>query len=512
MAINYREILRLKQLGYSQRSIAASVGCARSTVQRIFERLDENGDALEYLLEQSDQAIAQALFPTSTMPSIRKSPDYTHVHKELAKNGVTLSLLWNEYCEQCYAAKEIPLMYTQFCLHYREYAEQNKATMHITHKPGEQMEVDWAGDPAKITDAETGTEVPAFIFVAVLSCSGYAYVEAFLNESQESWITAHVHAYRYFGGVTRILVPDNLKTGVTKHTREDVVLNHTYQELAEHYSTCILPARVRRPKDKPKAEGTVGVASTWITAALRNRTFFSLHELNAAIAEKLELLNDRPFEKKPGSRRSVFEEEEKAFLLPLPQHAYEFATWKIATVQYNYHVSVEKMFYSVPCEYIKQKVDVRLTNSTVELFYNGNRIASHVRLKGRPGQYSTVAEHMPESHQKYLQWDGERFTAWAAKIGPNTETVVKAILSAHKIEQQGYRACLALLKSADKYSVSRLEAACKKALNYTPSPSFKAIQTILKSGSDRLADDPAPASRSSSFAFTRGASYYGGDK
>ena len=337
-------------------------------------------------------------------------------------------------------------------------------------------------------------------------------MEAFLNEAQESWITAHVHAYRYFGGVTRILVPDNLKTGATKHTRDDVVLNRTYQEMAEHYSTCILPTRVRRPKDKPKAEGTVGVVSTWITAALRNRTFFSLHELNAAIAEKLELLNDRPFSKKPGSRRSVFEEEERAFLLPLPVHAYEFATWKVATVQYNYHVSVEKMFYSVPCEYSKHQVDVRLTSSTVEIFYNGTRVASHIRLKGRPGQYSTVAEHMPESHQKYLQWDGRRFTEWAAKIGPNTETVVKAILASHKIEQQGYRACLALLKSADKYSVIRLESACAKALSYTPSPSFKAIQTILKSGNDKLLDEPAASSYASSFAFTRGAAYYGGDK
>lgn len=249
MATNYREILRLAKLGYSQRSIAASAGCARSTVQRVLERAESNPHTLEELLALSDKGIQQALFPASSIPSMRKPPDYERVHRELAKNGVTLSLLWNEYCEECYASKELPLMYTQFCLHYREYAQQTKATMHLDHKPGEQMEVDWAGDAAKVTDPETGSQTPAYLFIAVLSCSGYAYVEAFGDQGQESWITGHVHAYRYFGGATRILTPDNLKTGVTRHGKGEVILNPTYQEMAEHYNTCILPARVRHPKD-----------------------------------------------------------------------------------------------------------------------------------------------------------------------------------------------------------------------------------------------------------------------
>lgn len=228
MATNYREILRLAKLGYSQRSIAVSAGCARSTVQRVLERAESNPHTLEELLALSDKGIQQALFPASFIPSTRKPPDYERVHRELAKNGVTLSLLWNEYCEECYASKELPLMYTQFCLHYREYAQQTKATMHLDHKPGEQMEVDWAGDAAKVTDPETGSQTQAYLFIAVLSCSGYAYVEAFGDQGQESWITGHVHAYRYFGGAPRILTPDNLKTGVTRHGKGEVILNPTY--------------------------------------------------------------------------------------------------------------------------------------------------------------------------------------------------------------------------------------------------------------------------------------------
>ena len=508
----YREILRLHSLGTSQRSIASCCGCSRNTVANVLQHAQEQGLTWPLPEKATDEILARELFPREPQVSGRRSPDYEHVHKELAKSGVTLSLLWSEYCEQCRNSGEIPYMYTQFCFYYRQFAEQKKATMHLEHKPGEQMEVDWAGDPAKICDPDTGKVQPAFVFIAALSCSGYAYVEAFLDEGEESWICGHVNAFRYFSGVTRILVPDNLKTGVDRHTYDDIVLNRSYQELAEHYGTCILPARVRHPKDKPRAEDTVGIISTWIIAALRNRTFFSLYELNDAIREKLKVFNNKPFQKKPGSRAQAFADEEKAFLLPLPVQPYEFAVWKTATVQYNYHIAVDKMFYSVPCAYIKQKVDVRVSHSTIEAFFGVTRIASHVRLHGKPGQYSTVTDHMPESHQQYLQWDGERFCSWASKVGPHTETVVKVILASHKIEQQGYRSCLALLKLGDVYSVSRLEAACARALQYTPSPSFKSIQTILKSGSDRLVEESAEKKSTDNYAFTRGASYYGGDK
>ena len=302
----------------------------------------------------------------------------------------------------------------------------------------------------------------------------------------------------------------NLKTGVTRADAYEPEINRTYHEMAEHYQTAVLPARVRKPKDKPGVEGSVGVISTWIIAALRNWKFFSIDELNDAAKEKLDELNNKPFQKKPGSRASVFLAEEAPLLQPLPDRPFEFAEWKICVVAYNYHVSVDKMFYSVPFEHVKKQVDVRLTSLTIEVFLNSARIASHIRRYGHPGQYSTLPEHMPEDHRKYTQWNQERFLSWARGIGGNTLAVVKAILESRKIEQQGYRSCMALLKLADKYSVQRLEAACKRALTYTSSPSFKSVQTILATGQDNLPEEK-PRVTSSEFGFTRGSEYYGGE-
>lgn len=508
----YREILRLHSLGISQRSIAASCSCSRNTVSSVINRAQDRGLVWPLPEDVTDSKIQKLLLSGGGTTSAHKLPDYEYIHREMAKSGVTLSLLWNEYCEGCRLGGEIPFMYTQFCKYYRDFVSISKATMHIDRKPGEQMEVDWAGQTAGIIDNITGNIIPAYVFVATLSCSGYAYVEAFLSQNQECWIAAHVNTYMYFGGVTRILIPDNLKTGVEKPDWYTPIINKTYHEMAEHYGTAVLPARVRKPKDKPFVEGTVGVISTWILAALRRYQFFSLYELNAAIREKLEEFNRKPFQKKPGNRLSVFLEAEKPLLLPLPQKPFELAVWKIATVAFNYHISVEKMQYSVPYEYIKHKVEVRITKSTVEVFYGGNRICSHARLSGYPGQYSTIPEHMPEDHRKYTQWNAERFLSWAQGIGKNTVAVVCAILASRKIKQQGYKACMALLKLADKYSIDRLENACKRALRYTPNPSFKSIQTILATGQDKIVEESPAPDTSSEFGFTRGAGYYGGAK
>jgi transposase len=373
------------------------------------------------------------------------------------------------------------------------------------------MEVDWAGKTMEISDNMTGETIPVYLFVSVLSYSGYAYAEGFLNRNQQNWIAAHVNAYRHYGGVARILVPDNLKTGVIKADNQNPVINEVYREMAEHYGVAILPARVRRPKDKPVVESTVGIITTWILAALRNWKFFTLNELNDAVHEKLDELNRKPFQKKPGSRMSVFTEEEKPLLEPLPVKPYEMSEWKICVVAFNYHVSLDKMFYSVPHEYIKKEVNVRLTHTTVEVFWGGDRIASHIRKYGHQGQYTTLPEHMPEDHRKYTQWNAERFNSWARSIGENTAAAVKAILESRKIEQQGFRACMALLKLADKYTPARLEAACKRAFTYTVSPSFKSIQTILATGQDRLTDAEEPEhDPSSDYGFTRGPGYYGG--
>ena len=321
---------------------------------------------------------------------------------------------------------------------------------------------------------------------------------------------AHVHMYEYLGGVPRILIPDNTKTAVI-HNNDWYTpqLNQTYHEMAEHYNTAILPARIRAPKDKPNAEGTIRVISTWITAALRNEQFFSLDELNRAIREKLEEFIHRPFQKKEGSRLELFLEDEKPLLAPLPATRFELSDWKTATVQFNYRISVDGMLYSVPYEYIKKKVDVKATDTTIEIFYNHNRIASHCRLKGRPGQYSTITEHMPEEHQKYLERSGDRFRKWAERIGINTYTVVNAILTSKRVEQQTYRSCMGLLKLTDKYSEALLEAACKKALSYTSSPSYKSIENILVTGSVKTEPESSGSKTThKAHGITRGADYY----
>ena len=302
-----------------------------------------------------------------------------------------------------------------------------------------------------------------------------------------------------------------LHTTAVDHKKSDwytPVLHRTYHEMAEHYNIAILPARVRKPKDKPNVEGSVGNISTWITAALRNEQFFSLGELNAAIRERLNIYNANSFQKKECSRRGLFLGEEQPLLAPLPAAPFELAEWKQATVQFNYHIAVDQMYYSVPYQYIKDKVDVRVTDTTIEVFCHHDRIASHRRLYGRPGQYQTLTEHMPQDHQKYLEWNGDRFRRWADKIGPCTRKTVDAILTSGKVEQQSYRSCMGLLRLAEKYSRARLEQACERALSYTGRPSYKSIKNLLVPLKEPPATD-VPEESSRPQGITRGARYYG---
>ena len=391
----YREIIRLTGLGFSQRDIMASCGVAQKTVVKVQKRAKELNLSWPLDDAMTDTELQRLMFSKENKVSPNKRiPDYAYIHKELLRNGVSKKLLWTEYMEDCRANGEEPLMYSQFCYHIQQDEQKRRAAMHINRKPGEQVEVDWAGASATVIDPDTGEIIKAYIFVGVMTYSQYAYVEAFLDMKQKSWINAHVHMYEYFGGVARILVPDNCKTAVVHNGGfKDQQINETYQEMAEHYGTAIIPARVRAPKDKPNAEGTVGNISTWIIAALRDEQFFSLAELNRAIRDKPELFNQRLFQKKEGSRRSLFLGEEKPLLAPLPATRFELSDWKTATVQFNYHISVDGMLYSVPYEYIKKKVDVKVTDTTIEIFYNHNRSASHRRLKGRSGQHSTITEH-----------------------------------------------------------------------------------------------------------------------
>jgi transposase len=508
---NYREILRLKSLGINNTQIAENCGCTRPTVISVLRRAGEIGLDYRQTTQLSDKELQQRLIPKAASKPEYKMPDYEYVHREMAKSGVTLNLLWLEYCEECRKSQELPYQSTQFNKYYGDYVQKTNATKHIEHKPGEVMEVDWAGTKAEIIDTDTGEVIPASLFIAVLPYSGYAYAEGFFTEKEDSWIAGHVNAYRHFSGVTRILRPDNLKAGITKNTREETVVNKIYLEMAEHYGTAVLPARVRRARDKSTVEGSVKMITTWIIAALRNEKFYSLGELNAAIKEKLDLFNHKPFQKKEGSRHSVFLQE-KHFLMPLPKHHFELAEWRQATVQTNYHIACLKQNYSVPFEYIGRRVDVRITKNTVEVFFSGNRISSHPRLHGPNNQYSTLDGHMPPNHRPDAEWTGDRFRNWAAKYGENTVAAVNVFLGNFKIEQQSYKSCRALLHLADKYSAQRLEDACRKAFAYTSRPSLKSVQTILKSGQDKLQQPEPSAPRSSAYGFSRGSEYYGGDR
>ena len=511
----YREILRLKSLNFSERNIALSCGVSRNTVSKVLKRANELN--IQWPLEQdvTDATLEEILFPKTKSATNKRMPDFDYIRKELLRNGVNKKLLWVEYCEECRMNNDDPLQYSQFCYYIQQNEQKRRATMHIPRKPGEQIEVDWAGDPAHIIDPDTGEVINAWIFVGVLTYSQYAYVEAFINEKTANWIKAHIHMFEFFGGTTPMLVSDNCTTAVNheKSTWYTPELNTTYHEMAEHYNIAILPARVRKPKDKPNVEGSVGKISTWITAALRNEQFFSLAELNEAIREKLTAFNSRKFEKKECSRHSLFLGEEMPLLAALPATPFEVCEWKQATVQFNYHIAVDKMYYSVPFKYIKDRVDVRITDTTIEIFFNHNRIASHKRLYGRPGQYSTVQEHMPEDHQKYLEWDGNRFRKWADSIGANTRKVVDAILTSGRIEQQSYRSCMGLLRLADRHSPKLLEEACKRALSYSSSPSYKSINNLLvamKSNPENYNSDYTATDKPTPRGITRGARYYGG--
>jgi transposase len=503
--IKIREILRLKSLGIGIRATAESCNCSRNTVRDVLRTAEIQGITWPLPGEMDDLNLASLIYPSAEGLVNRKpEPDYEYIHNELKYPHANLRLLWTEYRRQ----QPDGLAYSQFCNRYGEWAAKTKAVMHIDHKPGEEMFVDWAGAKMKVIDRETGEIKEACIFVSTIGASAYPYVEAFPSEGLENWITAHVHALKYYGGVPRLLVPDNLKTGVKKSCNYDPELNKTYLELSEHYGCAIVPARSRKPKDKAPVEGTVGNISTWIIAALRHQKFFSFNELNLAIREKLGEYSETPFQKKDGSRRSAFVEIDMHALRPLPSKHYEMATWKLATVSFNYHIEVDKMYYSVLYTYIQKKVDVKITTFAIEIYSNNVRICTHQRLQGKAGQYSTNPEHMPPNHREYVSWDSDRFLAWACKIGDNTRELIQKVLASKKIEQQSYKSCFGLLKLADRYTTFRLENACQKALALR-SPSYTTVNNILKNGMDKVTKEPTVKNNIITInSNVRGAGYY----
>ena len=406
-------------------------------------------------------------------------PDYSSLHQELKQKGVTLLLLWQEY-EEVYKKKAY--RYARFCAKYKEWLGRQKPSMRQTHRAGEKLFIDYCGPTLEVIDPTTGEIRSAAIFVAVLGASNYTYVEATWDQKLPNWIGSHVRAFEFFGGVPALLIPDNLRSAVTKANRYEPQLNQTYTDLARHYETAIIPARPYKPKDKAKVENAVLVVERWILARLRHQAFVGLAELNAAIRALLLELNHRPFKKLPGTRASQFEALDKPALKPLPQKSYELAQFSKARVHVDYHIEVEGHYYSVPHSLIKQIIEVRLTLNTLECFHEGVRVASHIRsfIKGK---HTTLAEHMPPAHRAYSEWSPGRFLNWALDIGPNTREVIQHVLQQAAHPEQGYRSCFGILSLAKRYGKDRLESASYRALAIG-SPRRHSIASILKKGLD----------------------------
>jgi len=477
-----REVLRLKWAsGLSDRKIAHSLPISRPTGAEYVRRATAIGLAWPLPEPLDDTALERQLFPpTSSAPlGKRQAPDWATVHQELKRPHVTLQLLWQEYK----ARTPEGLQYSQFCAAYRQWAGTLDLVMRQSHRAGETLFVDYAGQTMPVVDPHTGEVHAATIFIAVLGASNYTFAEATWSQSLPDWIGSHVRAFAVLGGVPQVVVPDNLKAAVSRAHRYEPTLNRTYADLAQHYGVAIVPARAARPRDKAKVEVGVQVVERWILARLRHHTFCSLPELNTAIAALLVALNQRPFKKLPGSRQRVFEALDRPALRPLPVAPYEYAAWKLVRVNIDYHVEVDGHYYSVPYRLVKQQLETRLTAHIVEIFHKGTRVASHQRspLKGR---HSTVAAHMPKAHQQYAEWTPQRLVRWAAKTGEATARVVETILTARPHPQQGFRACVGIMRLGKRYSEARLEAACRRALRIGAC-SYKSIASILKHDLDQ---------------------------
>ncbi|MEJ2724943.1 MAG: IS21 family transposase [Deltaproteobacteria bacterium] len=507
-----REVLRLKWIaGSSARQIAKSCNIARSTVKEYLIRAEEAGLTWPRAYKLDDTDLEDLLYPKSPSTTLSRPPmpPMDYLHRELRRKSVTLQLLWYEY------KQEHPdgYQYSFFCERYRNWVKKLDPPLRQKHLAGEKMFVDFAGQTVDVIDSATGEVTKALIFIAVLGASNYTYAEAVFAESLPCWINAHIHAFEHFGGVPQVVVPDNLKAGVTKPCRYEPDINPTYQDLAEHYGTTVIPTRPGKPRDKAKAESAVLVAERWILAALRDHTFFSLAELNRAIAEKLSDLNNRKFKKLDTTRKALYESIDKPALKPLPLHRYEYAEWRKARVNIDYHVEVDRHYYSVPYQLIREQVDLRLTATAVECLFKNRRVAAHKRSYV-PGDFTTLKEHMPKSHLRYLQWTPSRIIKWAGKNGPNTEKLVTRILENRPHPEQGFRSVLGIVRLSKHYTPERVEKASIRALAIGAC-SYKSVKSILKNGLDRqplLFEHPEEAQQPSAHHNIRGRRYYRGGK
>jgi transposase len=500
-----REILRLKfELGLENRQIARSCSIPHSSVANYLKRAEAAGLTWPLPSGLDEAALNAKLFPIYSANREIPLPDFASMHGQLLRHKhLTLELLWQEY------KKDNPdgCQYSWFCELYGRWASKLDIVLRQEYKAGEKMFVDHAGPMVPVVDSETGAMQEASIFVAVLGASNYTFCEAVWKRDLASWIGSHTRAVEFFQGVAAVTVPDNWKAGITAACYYDPELNPSYRDWAEHYGTVVIPARVRKPRDKAKVETGVLIVERWILAALRNRTFFSLAELNAAISELLTGLNRRKFRKLDSTREKLFEEVDFPALKQLPQTQYEFAKWKAAKVHPDYHVEVDRHYYSVPYKHAREDVEIRIAEKTIEVYLKGNRIAAHVR-SFIPGRHTTLKEHRPEKHEA-LQWTSESMVEKGRAIGPNTANAMQKIMDERKHPELGYRACMGVMRLGKRYTNERLEAACRRAIALDVC-SYRSIKSILEKSLDReeLTPPETPAVHAEIHPNVRGSNYY----
>ena len=478
-----KEVLRLRfGLGLHQDQIARSCSIGQATVHRYLERAAAAKLVWPLPDDLDEQQLDRLLFPTRQWRAEPHRPgvDFAQLYTQLQTHKhLTLQLLWEEYRE----TQPGGYGYSRFCELYQRWSRTRDVVLRHDHKPGEKTFVDWAGDTVPVYDRATGDEMPASIFVAVLGASTYTFARAAVGQDLAQWIDCHVHAFEFFGGTTTLLIPDNPRTGVTRACRYEPDLNRTYHEMAQHYGIAVMPTRPRKPRDKAKVENAVGIVERWILAALRHRKFFAVSELNDAIEELLERLNHRKFRKREGTRSSLFEEMDRPALRPLPAERYGMAEWKTVRANIDYHVEIDRHYYSVPYQLAGQQLEARYTVTTIELFQSGKRVASHPRSSAAY-RHTTIPEHMPKSHRAHLEWTPSRLIHWGETIGTATAEVIRIILASRPHPEMGYRACLGILRLAKTYSSERLEAASQRALQLQAC-SYSSLRSILKRSLDR---------------------------
>lgn len=487
-----RDVLRLSAEGLSPRQIAASLSIGRTTLRGYVDRAADVGLGWPLPPEMSDTDLERCLFHRADQDAqrIAAQPDWAYIHRELRRKGVTRSLLWEEYR----ADHPEGYSYSRFCELYARWEGKLSPVMRQRHPAGERLFVDYAGHTIDVIDPQTGEVRPAQLFVAALGASSYTFAEVTWTQSLPDWIASHVRAFEFFGGVAAQIVSDNLKAGVTKACFYDPAINRTYADMATHYDTAVVPARPNKPKDKAKVEGAVLLVERWILARLRNRQFFSIAEVNAAIRPLLDRLNDKVSRHLGASRRHLFAQLDQPALKPLPVAPYVYAEWKKCRAGLDYHVAIGKHYYSVPYQLLKKELWARITARTVEVFHAGQRVASHVRTSGN-GQHSTQRDHMPAHHKFREDWTPQRIRARAARIGPNVAIFAEVVMRDRKHPEQGYRTCLGVIRLADKFGPGRLDAACRRALEIN-ARTYSSLQSILKNGLDskpraRATEEPA---------------------